>query len=285
MFKPLICDGLWASMLVDTDDPAFYAAIARHRSVLEQQPARYNLILGFLTRVPQMPVEEVRFWSFQTPGSCALQIGTSSIFLGALAPHNEAALVGLISGLSFRGIVGPDDSALRLAKRCENLGIVFEGSHAYSILELDRPARFPGAPGRARQVGGEDEAMFGAFMAAFLREAMPYEPVPTAERIATEAKSGRYLFWTVDDVPVSMAGKVRETATLAAISCVYTPPEHRARGYAASLTAALCERLFAEGKRVLCLHTELANPYSDHCYAKIGFRHVCPLIIYLRKQA
>src|SRR2546430_5776037 len=37
-----------------------------------------------------------------------------------------------------RGIVGPDDSALRLAKRCENLGIVFEGSHAYSILELDR---------------------------------------------------------------------------------------------------------------------------------------------------
>jgi hypothetical protein len=26
-------------------------------------------------------------------------------------------------------------------------------------------------------------------------------------------------------------------------------------------------RLFAEGKRVLCLHTDLANPYSNRCYA------------------
>lgn len=273
-------------MLVGKDDPALYMTIARHRLVLEQQPARHNLILGFLTRVPHMPVtEEVRFWSFETPGSCALQIGTSSKFLGSLAPDDEAALVGLIAGLPFRGIAGPDDSALRLAKRCENLGIVFEGSYAYAILELDRPARFPGAPGRARQVGDDDEVVFGAFMAAFLREAMPYEPMPTADRIATDAKSGRYLFWTVDDVPVSMAGKVRETATLAAISCVYTPPEHRARGYAGSVTAALCERLFAEGKRVLCLHAELANPYSNRCYTKIGFRHVCPLTISLRKQA
>jgi hypothetical protein len=151
---------------------------------------------------------------------CAAPFGAGAAAgAGSLAPDDEAALVGLVAGLPFRGIAGPDDSALRLAKRCENLGIVFEGSHAYAILELDRPARFPGAPGRARQVGDDDEVVFGAFMAAFLREAMPYEPMPTAERIATEAKSGRYLFWTVDDVPVPMAGKVRETATLAAISC------------------------------------------------------------------
>ena len=85
-------------------------------------------------------------------------------------------------------------------------------------------------------------------------------------------------------MPVSLAGKVRETATLAAISYVYTPPEHRAHGYAGSVTAALCERLFAEGKRVLCLHTDLANPYSNRCYAKIGFKHVCPVFHCFRKQ-
>ena len=122
-------------------------------------------------------------------------------------------------------------------------------------------------------------------MAAFLREAVPYEPIPPAEQMATDAQSGRYLFWTVDNVPVSMAGKVRETATLAAIFGVYTPPGHRARGYACSVTAGLCERLFAEGKRVLCLHTDLANPYSNRCYAKIGFKLVCPFFICFRKQA
>jgi hypothetical protein len=31
---------------------------------------------------------------------------------------------------------------------------------------------------------------------------------------------------------------------------------------------------FAEGKHVLCLFTDLANPYSNRCYAKIGFERV-----------
>lgn len=271
-------------MHVDADDPAFSAAVARHRSVLEQAPARHNLILGFLTRVPQMPVTDVRFWSFETPGSCALQIGKRSIVLGELARDDEAALAGLVNGLPFHGVVGPDDSALRLVKRCEDLGIVFEGSQALAVHKLDRPPRFPGSPGCARQVGAEDEVVFSAFMGAFLREAVPHEPMPPAERIAADAQSGRYLFWTVDDVPVSMAGKVRETATLAAISGVYTPPERRGRGYAGSVTAALCERLFAEGKRVLCLYTDLANPYSNRCYAQIGFERVCTFYHCFRKQ-
>ena len=161
-----------------------------------------------------------------------------------------------MADLAFHGIIGPDDSARRLVKRCEDLGIVFEGSQALAILELDRSPRFPGSPGRARQVGAEDEVAFGAFMRAFLREADPHEPAPPAGWIAADAQSGRYLFWTVDDVPVSMAGKVRETAILAAISGVYTLPERRGRGYAGSVTAALCERLFAERKHVLCLADE-----------------------------
>jgi uncharacterized protein len=81
-----------------------------------------------------------------------------------------------------------------------------------------------------------------------------------------------------------MAGKVRETATLAAISGVYTPPERRGRGYAGSVTAALCERLFAEGKHMLRHFTDLANPYSNRCYAKIGFERVCTFYHCFRKQ-
>ena len=81
-----------------------------------------------------------------------------------------------------------------------------------------------------------------------------------------------------------MAGKVRETATLAAISGVYTVPESRGLGYAGSVTAALCERLFAERKHVLCLFTDLANPYSNGCYAKIGFERVCTFYHCFRKK-
>jgi len=271
-------------MQVVADDPTFSAAVARHRSVLEQQPARHNLILGFLTRVPHLPVEDVRFWSFETPGSCALQIGEGSIVLGELTRDDEAVLAALVAALPFHVIIGLEDNTLRLVKRCEDLGMVFEDSQTLAILELDRPPRFPGSPGGARLVGAEDDTVFSAFMTAFLREAAPHDPVPSAERIASDARSGRYLFWTVDDVPVSMAGKVRETATVGAISGVYTPPERRGRGYAGSVTAALCERLFAEGKCVVCLFADLANPYSCRCYSKIGFERVCTSRHCFRKQ-
>jgi predicted GNAT family acetyltransferase len=80
----------------------------------------------------------------------------------------------------------------------------------------------------------------------------------------------------VDGEPVSMAGIVRQTRHAAAIAAVYTPPKLRGRGYAGSVTAAVVERVFAEGKAIACLYTDLRNPISNRCYAKIGFKPICP---------
>jgi predicted GNAT family acetyltransferase len=41
------------------------------------------------------------------------------------------------------------------------------------------------------------------------------------------------------------------------------------------VTAALVERIYAEGKSFACLYTDLRNPFSNRCYAKIGFEPVC----------
>jgi predicted GNAT family acetyltransferase len=35
------------------------------------------------------------------------------------------------------------------------------------------------------------------------------------------------------------------------------------------------ERVFAEGKTAACLYTDLRNPLSNRCYARIGFSPVC----------
>jgi predicted GNAT family acetyltransferase len=72
-----------------------------------------------------------------------------------------------------------------------------------------------------------------------------------------------------------MAGIARRTRHAAAISAVYTPPRLRGRGYAGAVTAALVERVFAEGKSIACLYTDLRNPFSNRCYAKIGFKPTC----------
>jgi hypothetical protein len=42
-----------------------------------------------------------------------------------------------------------------------------------------------------------------------------------------------------------------------------------------AVTAAVIESVFAEGKTMACLYTDLRNPSSNRCYARIGFRPVC----------
>ncbi len=72
-----------------------------------------------------------------------------------------------------------------------------------------------------------------------------------------------------------MAGIVRRIRNAAAIAWVYTPPELRGRGYAGSVTAAVVEMVYTEGRKTACLYTDLRNPAANRCYEKIGFRPVC----------
>jgi len=81
-----------------------------------------------------------------------------------------------------------------------------------------------------------------------------------------------------------MAAITRRVRRTGAISSVYTPPEQRGRGYAGSVTAAVVDRLFAEGKKAICLYTDLRNPLSNRCYAKIGFRPHCDSWYYVRRR-
>ncbi len=58
------------------------------------------------------------------------------------------------------------------------------------------------------------------------------------------------------------------------ITAVYTPPEHRQKGYATSCVAALSQNLLDSGCKYCFLFTDLANPTSNHIYHKIGYRPV-----------
>lgn len=128
-----------------------------------------------------------------------------------------------------------------------------------------------------------DAPLLIEWMLEFHREALPPDPFPQRAKIEKDAAGGQYLFWTVDGEPMSMAAVVRRLPTVAAIGAVYTPPDKRGRGYAGSVAAALCERIFGEGKRAACLYTDLNNPYSNRCYAKIGFKPYCDSWHYVRR--
>jgi predicted GNAT family acetyltransferase len=120
----------------------------------------------------------------------------------------------------------------------------------------------------------EDADLFADWLLAFFREAVPHDPLPRREQLEKTAGEGGYMFWTVNGEPVSMAGIVRRTRNAAAIAGVYTPPALRGRGYAGSATAAVVEKIFSEGKAAACLYTDLRNPASNRCHARIGFRRI-----------
>jgi predicted GNAT family acetyltransferase len=81
-----------------------------------------------------------------------------------------------------------------------------------------------------------------------------------------------------------MAGIVRGGRNFGSIGFVYKPVEFRGRGYAGSVTAAAADQIFAQGKSIACLYTDLRNPASNRCYARVGFEEVCESWFFQREM-
>lgn len=93
-----------------------------------------------------------------------------------------------------------------------------------------------------------------------------------AERIVDRRlAAGRQTVWENQQEPVSTVGFNLEVAGTVRIGPVYTPPEHRAHGYATSAVAATSQMLLDGGTQQCMLYTDLANPISNHIYASIGY--------------
>jgi RimJ/RimL family protein N-acetyltransferase len=253
-----------------------------HRPALERDEVRHNVILASLGRLAAEDAPDLRRWTLGAPGECAVQTPGYPIMLGEVTAAQCRALAEETCDLDYPGVVGPDQTARWFADRAVELGVTFRQPIPQQIHALRDNPIHPGAPGHARVVGPADLALFVDWTIAFVREAIPHDPLPARERLERVTTEGRHCFWIVDGEPVSMAGIARRTRHAAAIAPVYTPPPLRGRGYAGSVTAAVVERIFAEGKTAACLYTDLRNPYSNRCYAKIGFEPVCLSWHYLR---
>jgi RimJ/RimL family protein N-acetyltransferase len=257
--------------------------IETHVPALEQDEVRHNLILGVLARYAKAAPDQLMTWTLGQPGACAIKTPGRPIILGDLTREQCHAFAEATHDLAYEGVVGIEHRPAWFVERAVELGLTFAGPVPQRIHALRRQPMFPRAAGSARPVTVADGALLANWVLAFQREAVPEDPVPQRGDLEKVAGEGRHMFWVVAGQPVSVAGIARRLRSVTAIAPVYTPPEQRGRGYAGSVTAALAERLFAEGNSAVCLYTDLRNAASNRCYARIGFTGVCDASVYLRR--
>jgi uncharacterized protein len=273
-----------------TDVAAFLDAAG---PFLATREAEHNLILGissWLRASPELVQEPPTFHAVID------DVGRVVAATIRTPPHNQVLsivadldavdlLADAIAGTDLPGVLGPKVAAARFVERWT--ASTGERAHIQTverIFRLERVIR-PAVPaGNWRVVEPRDRRILVRWIVAFSAKAIPEDPlVPDPEGVAQRwiDRVGRigYL-WEVDGEPVSIVGASGETPNGIRIGPVYTPPQHRGRGYASALTAAASQDQLDRGHRYCFLFTDLSNPTSNKIYQSIGYEPVCDVDMY-----
>jgi GNAT superfamily N-acetyltransferase len=195
--------------------------------------------------------------------------------LTAVPPGAAAALAGLMAeaGHAPAGLNAPEAVAEEFAGAwsARTGATASPNRRPMRLHRLDalRP-REPSPAGRATVATAAARPLLIAWYEAFAHEVdMP--AAGSAAQVDDRLAHGGLTLWMLDREPVSLAGITRPVAGVARVAPVYTPPEHRGRGYGAAVTTAVSRQALEEGAAEVVLYTDLDNPTPNALYARLGY--------------
>ena len=190
-------------------------------------------------------------------------------------PAGAASLVAASAALHCPGLeaVGGEQTvATEFATTWACLrGGAWRIAHHWSWLvlrEVHSPARVPGA---LRLAEPRDWPLLSAWAPLYMRDTGAPGSVLTflERRLAT-----RSLFVWEHDGPKCMASISGYTPNGLRVSAVFTPEEHRHRGYASNTVATLSQRALDDGRSHCVLFAETRYAATQRIYERIGYRHL-----------
>ena len=190
------------------------------------------------------------------------------------------ALVGHLAPTDVRPVAmsGPEPTPKLFARAWSAATAVpHRGEFGLGLFQLDDlvPPPRP-APGAMRIAAEGDIAGLVPWAEAFFTSTHHAAPPDAPNVVSGRGRRGQIFLWCdPPDRPVAMAAWAGPTPSGVRINFVFTPPEHRNRGYATACVASRTRRLFDSGRKFCFLFTDLANPTSNRIYQSLGYRHVC----------
>lgn len=261
---------------------------ARTEPFLMEHEACHNLLLGLsaaLIHNPERFERDPYLATVEREGevvAAALMTPPNNLVLSRV--EDQGALSLIAADLRKRygrlpGLLAPTEVAGRFAETWQRVSgqrcCMVRAERIYQIEEVT-PAH--GAPGALRRATEADRPLLVGWLAAFHEEAVGAPDATAAAERSLNARlhsdTGGLYLWE-DGRPVSLAGYGGPTPNGVRVGPVYTPPEHRGRGYASACVAALSSLLLEGGRRYCFLFTDLGNPTSNHIYQQVGYRPVC----------
>ena len=181
-------------------------------------------------------------------------------------------------GLDLPGVVGPSNETINFSKIWSRI------TSCRSSLGMDQKIYqvskvvLPQTIGKLNLAVEEDLDLTAKWLFEFSEESLPVSEKITNEDALKAAKSAveqkMAYFWTVDEVPVSIAHWGRPTKNGVSIRAVYTPKELRGHGHGSAVVAHLSQMLLQSTYKFCFLYTDVANSTSNKIYKNIGYQEV-----------
>lgn len=253
-----------------------FAAFALER-LMRDEP-KNSMLLGIINRLKRGIPEGALFRGAEDEhGLRAAAVHTPPYFV-ALGDADDAAAHALgasFADVALPGVVGPTaaatafSAAYSAARKCSSRPMMVQGLH-----RLDALIPGPAHSGSARFANEADAALAAEWVAAFCDDCrLPREERDAGVKgVPSLIARGILAFWCLHGEPVAMAGRAGSTPNVGRVSYVYSPPALRGRGHASAITEWITARILEEGKRCVCLTTDLSNRTSNALYARLGYR-------------
>jgi RimJ/RimL family protein N-acetyltransferase len=143
------------------------------------------------------------------------------------------------------------------------------------IMELRQVNDIKPVDGKQRLAIADDKKLIADWMIQFQIEALiaeaDYEASLQRAAQLIEQKE-MYLYEDEEHQAVSMAAASRRLVHGIGITYVFTPQEHRGKGYAAANIYYLSKTLLEQGYEFCTLFIDKNNPLSNRAYEKVGYK-------------